>query len=225
MKIIIINPADAMNRATANALLKTLEEPPEQSMVLLLSHRPENLPITIRSRCQRIDFHPATDSLAHDWLQQQLGENTVSTELLLRLSNGGPLKALRLIENEQLQQRQSILMGLSRATKQGADPVQLASEWQAIGCENVLTWMLRLLQDMIKLKLLQNRAKLMNVDLKEDLQDLVKTLDLPRLVRNYDFIQYKYQQSTGPMNYNALSLLEEVIVHWCKPDTRDNLGV
>ncbi len=68
-QVATIDPADAMNPAAANALLKTLEEPSAQTMLILLADAPWRLPQTIRSRCQRIEFHlPATaDAMA--WLQ------------------------------------------------------------------------------------------------------------------------------------------------------------
>ena len=217
-KIAIIDPADAMNRATANALLKTLEEPPAQSKLLLISHRPENLPITIRSRCQRIDFQHAFDEASSSWLQQNLDQTEMPPELLLKLSAGGPLKAITLIEEEQLDIRQTLLSDLKRLRKQGCNPVQIAADWQSIGVENVLSWLMKVLLDLIKLKLLKDRASLMNLDLKEDLQDLVNSLDLLALVRSYDFVLLKYQQSSGPMNYNPLSILEEIVLFWNSPE-------
>lgn len=218
LKIAIIEPADAMNRATANALLKTLEEPPSQSMLFLLSHRPSNLPITIRSRCQRIDFKSAFDQAATEWLQKQSADSNLSPELLLRLSGGGPLKALELIEDDQLQFRHTLLKDLNLLRRKDCDPVQIAAQWQALGVENILTWLMRIILDLIRLKLLRERANLVNLDLKEDLQDLVISLDLLALVRNYDFVLLKYQQSIGPMNYNALSILEEIVLHWKNPE-------
>jgi DNA polymerase III subunit delta' len=219
LKIAIIEPADAMNRATANALLKTLEEPPPQSMLFLLSHRPSSLPITIRSRCQRIDFQPTYHDAALDWLGKQSMDSGLSTELLLRLAGGGPLKALELIEDEQLAFRNTLIKDLKSLSKKNGDPVQIAASWQALGLNNILNSLIRILQDLIRLKLLQERANLVNIDLKEDLQDLVNSLDLVGLVRKYDFILLKYQQSTGPMNYNALSILEEIVVNWNSPET------
>jgi DNA polymerase III subunit delta' len=222
LKIAIIEPADAMNRATANALLKTLEEPPSQSMLFLLSHRPSNLPITIRSRCQRIDFEPVFDESALNWLNAQSVDSTLSSELLLRLSGGGPLKALSMVEDEQIQHRHTLVKDLKSLTKKKGDPVQIASSWQALGSENIFITLMRIIQDMIRLKLQQEQANLVNLDLKEDLQDLVNSLDLVALVRNYDFVLFKYQQSTGPMNYNVLSLFEEIVVNWNKPETALN---
>jgi len=217
-KIAIIEPADAMNRATANALLKTLEEPPSQSMLFLLSHRPSKLPITIRSRCQRIDFEPAYNQSGIDWLKSQLIEPKLSAEALLRLSGGGPLKALSLIEEEQLEFRLTLLKDLKLMRKKNCDPVQIAAVWQTLGLENILVWLMKIILDLIRLKLLRDRAALINLDLKEDLQDLVNSLDLVALVRNYDFVLLKYQQSTGPMNYNPLSILEEIVLHWNNPE-------
>ena len=66
--------------------------------------------------------------------------------------------------------------------------------------------------------MLKDKANLTNIDLKEDLQELTKGLDLLQLVRNYDFVMLKYQQTTGPMNYNPLSILEEIIVNWNNPE-------
>jgi DNA polymerase III subunit delta' len=68
-KVVIVEPAEAMTAAAANALLKTLEEPTRDSYLLLLSHRPGRLPATIRSRCQQVKIGaPGVASLA-DWLR------------------------------------------------------------------------------------------------------------------------------------------------------------
>lgn len=55
-QVVVIEPAEAMNKAGANALLKTLEEPPGPVIFLLISHQPATIPATIRSRCQRLNF-------------------------------------------------------------------------------------------------------------------------------------------------------------------------
>lgn len=218
-KIAILEPADAMNRATANALLKTLEEPPPQSMLFLLSHRPSKLPITIRSRCQRIDFEAAYDQTTRDWLQTQVTNTELSVEALLGLAGGGPLKAQALLENEELACRNTLIRDLKAIHKKKFDPVQIATNWQEIGLENILNWLMKIILDLIRIKLRRDKAQLINLDLKEDLQDLVNSLDLLALVRNYDFVLLKYQQATGPMNYNPLSIIEEIVIHWHTPET------
>jgi hypothetical protein len=132
------------------------------------------------------------------------------------------LKALNLVEDDQLQHRHTLVKDLKLLTRKSADPVQMASSWQALGVENIFVSLMRIIQDLIRLKLLQERANIVNLDLKEDLQDLVNSLDLVALVRNYDFVLFKYQQSTAPMNYNVLSLFEEIVVNWNKPETAPN---
>ncbi|ODN43298.1 DNA polymerase III subunit delta' [Piscirickettsia litoralis] len=69
-RVIIINHAECMNAAAANSLLKTLEEPPEKTVILLVTAQPGRLLATIRSRCQQFSLQPAkADVLA--WLSQQ----------------------------------------------------------------------------------------------------------------------------------------------------------
>ncbi|MCG8379824.1 MAG: hypothetical protein MI865_10175, partial [Proteobacteria bacterium] len=218
-KVAILDPAEAMNRATANALLKTLEEPPPQSMLLLLSHRPSSLPITIRSRCQRIEFNTTLGPEVTEWVNSQIGDTGHSAELLLQLSYGAPLKSLELLEDEQLEQRRIIIKDLKQLSKSGADVVKVAAKWQELGCTSVLGWLLRIIQDLVRLKLVKDKANIVNIDMKQDLQDLVKPLDLRALVQNYDLVHNKYQESVGLMNYNELSLLEEVVIHWNNPET------
>jgi DNA polymerase-3 subunit delta' len=61
-KVVIVDDADTMNQYAANAFLKTLEEPPEESLIILVSSNPGRLPDTIRSRCSRINFTPLSSA-------------------------------------------------------------------------------------------------------------------------------------------------------------------
>ncbi|MDD3610336.1 MAG: DNA polymerase III subunit delta' [Halothiobacillaceae bacterium] len=99
-KIGLIAPADALNAAAANALLKTLEEPPGDALILLVTHRPALLPVTVLSRCQRLSFTAPTRDEALSWLREQLpaGADAAPLARWLTLANGAPLRALTLIE-------------------------------------------------------------------------------------------------------------------------------
>ena len=220
-KLVIIEPADAMNRAAANALLKTLEEPPPQCRLLLLSHRPAGLPVTIRSRCQRLDFPPVFDQTALDWLRQHGPDSEAPADLLLGLGRGAPLRAAALLEGGQLQQRKQLLRDLRQLGRQGADIAKIAASWQDYGCQSALITLLGLLQDLARLKLLQDKASLVNIDMKEDLQALAKTLNLRNLLQNYGLVQMKYQEASGPHNLNPLSILEETLVAWLNFEATD----
>jgi DNA polymerase-3 subunit delta' len=89
-RVILLAPAEAMNTATANALLKTLEEPPPDTVILLVSSEPDRLLPTIRSRCQGMAFGEPDTGLALGWLKE--GEVKDAVNLLARYG-GAPLLA------------------------------------------------------------------------------------------------------------------------------------
>ena len=100
-RIVIVDPADDMNRNAANALLKTLEEPPARAMFILISHSSGRLLPTIRSRCQSIQFkpladEPLTDALTHIGPSVGLDVSNITPALLTR-SEGSVRKALLLV--------------------------------------------------------------------------------------------------------------------------------
>jgi DNA polymerase-3 subunit delta' len=94
----LISPADAMNAAAANALLKTLEEPPPGCFLLLLSERPARMPATIRSRCQRLVLPAPAMADAQHWLLT-MGIAPADAAALLHASQGAAHDALRLVDN------------------------------------------------------------------------------------------------------------------------------
>ncbi|MGN6312792.1 MAG: DNA polymerase III subunit delta' [Rhodanobacteraceae bacterium] len=127
-QIAVIDPADAMNAAAANALLKTLEEPTSSSMILLIADQPWRLPATIRSRCQRVDFAFPAREEAEQWLD---GQGIVDAERALDAAGGNPGRALAFAQNEELQRRDSVARDLG-ALARGRVPVYaIAQAWSA----------------------------------------------------------------------------------------------
>ncbi|MCU7810034.1 MAG: DNA polymerase III subunit delta', partial [Candidatus Thiodiazotropha sp. (ex Notomyrtea botanica)] len=102
-KVVIIQPAHRMNTAAANSLLKTLEEPTRDTLIILLTDQPARLLPTIRSRCQQVHFQipPNQDSL--DWLGGKIKH--ADGETLLSLASGAPLLALKLDDADLLAAR------------------------------------------------------------------------------------------------------------------------
>lgn len=94
-RFLIINDAEKMNEASSNALLKTLEEPPETSFIFLVSSRPMSLLQTIRSRCQTIRFSPVEDKEIKDFLLKTSEYSPTDAELISKLSRGSVGKALQ----------------------------------------------------------------------------------------------------------------------------------
>jgi DNA polymerase-3 subunit delta' len=87
--VAIVDPADAMNAHTANALLKTLEEPPPGWTLVLVTARPEALPATIRSRCQGVRFGRLTPEATGDVLRAH-GVQDALAGRLARMAEGAP---------------------------------------------------------------------------------------------------------------------------------------
>jgi DNA polymerase-3 subunit delta' len=98
-KAALIHPAEAMNTNSANALLKTLEEPPGESILILVSNDAAGLPATIRSRCQNLYVRPPDSSSALDWLCSEHGFGADESEAALQAAAGSPLVARDMINS------------------------------------------------------------------------------------------------------------------------------
>lgn len=157
-RVVVLDPAEAMNLYTANALLKLLEEPPAGCVFLLVSSAPRRLLATIRSRCQQWHFtRPAEDELAH-WRARA----DARTQALLALGGGMPLAAERLAAaggGELLARFVRDLSGL-----QVADVLRLAGQWETwlkskeagaagFGLPELSDWMQRWVSDLAALRL------------------------------------------------------------------------
>lgn len=102
-RVAIIDAADEMNRNAANALLKLLEEPPENALLILVAHVPGWLPPTIRSRCRHIKLTPLPDAAVADILVEKRPEVTAEdAESIARLAEGSPGRAVALADQDGL---------------------------------------------------------------------------------------------------------------------------
>lgn len=213
-KLAAIEPAEAMNRSSANSLLKTLEEPPPGSLLILISHQPSLLPITIRSRCQQINMPPAAEEPMRAWLQKQPVVPKADLDKLITLSRGAPLKALDFVETEVLAQQKTVLDDLHALRQNRLDPVSTAEKWQGFGVSEVLQWLLAFFNEMIRLKLASFPFVENNSNINRQLQELTKGLDLVQLFTCYDLVLQDYHTVTGPISLNKQGLLEGIIVEW-----------
>ena len=112
-KVGLIAPAEAMNAAAANALLKTLEEPPPGTFLLLVSHQPARLPPTIVSRCLRLPAAEPDRSAAAAWLAHN-GIGKADPALVLAQAGGAPLFALALADADIQRERDHLLAQLAQ---------------------------------------------------------------------------------------------------------------
>lgn len=129
-QVVIVTPADLLNRNAANALLKTLEEPSPGRYLLLVTARPHRLPATIRSRCQQIALRLAERADALAWLQAQ-GHREPEAATALDAARGNPGLAAAWLRDGTLALRQEIIEALTRIATAQLNPFELANQWQA----------------------------------------------------------------------------------------------
>jgi DNA polymerase-3 subunit delta' len=101
-RVVIIDPADAMNEAAQNAFLKTLEEPPPDVVFVLITSRPQALRETILSRCQRLDLAPLPVPQLEEALRQRWSVAPRQAQLLARLSRGRLGWAIAAYQDEEM---------------------------------------------------------------------------------------------------------------------------
>lgn len=146
-RAIIIEPAEALNIAAANALLKTLEEPGEQVSLILISDQPLQLPATIRSRLQQYKVGEVSTKDALSYMMSEANLSLNQAELLLRIAGGAPLAALKLSEELTFLARQDWLQDWQSLLQQQVSPMSLSNTWQKrLNLTQwlcVLQWMIR----------------------------------------------------------------------------------
>ena len=125
-QVVTVDPADAMNAAAANALLKTLEEPAAQTMLILLADAPWRLPQTIRSRCQRIEFQLPEPSVALAWLQ---AEGVSDGSGALAAAGGNPGLARAWAQRGALAQRTEVRKDLAALAAGRGTPDEVVKRW------------------------------------------------------------------------------------------------
>ena len=159
-KIVIVEPADALTLAAANALLTTLEEPTPDTYFFLVSHRAGRLPATVRSRCQTLSLPQPRLEHSLDWLSEQPGDaSRTDWALLLTLAGGSPFRALTLYENEYHNKNNTFEQKFQLISDNKLDPQALADDWLKEGIELPLTWLAIQLQRVIRARMAPEVSK------------------------------------------------------------------
>jgi len=199
-KVVLISPAERMNRFAANALLKFLEEPVGRTYLLLVSHQSERLPATIRSRCATIPFRsPASDRVL-PWLAQQLPK-LQQEDLLGLLSRAGhsPLTALALAAQQQ--RATECAADVERLLEQHTTACDIAEKWQQ---QKSVTENLQHLQ-----RLLAETIRLRSTT-KTDSSGGLATASLSNLFAGYDRSGRALQDLQG--NLDPRLLVEDILL-------------
>lgn len=212
-RVVVINPADKMNNAAANAFLKCLEEPTERTAIVLVSERPAKLPATIISRCQKLALvTPAKDAVV-DWLAETLqrpGDDAVRNNIAL--AQGAPLLALDYANNQTLAMRDKCFEAWLGIAKRLKSPVIVAEDWYKLSAPELIFWITSWVVDLIKCSHQVRAEYLYNPDLSARLQELSERLELKGLYKLYDLLLAAKQRLDTQINKQLL--FEEILIQW-----------
>ncbi len=227
-KVVIVDEANTMNSFAANAFLKTLEEPPGDSLIILISSNPDRLPDTIRSRCSRLNFTPLSNEACRKVIQKvRSQQSNPSTPPLSPLTKGGQERGkgrhggisqkTTTKKPETNDSLLSTLVRLSMGRPGLATSTDLFEE---------RAWFLELLQEMLKaekdgwtsreemerwfdlillvlrdaavMQITQDEKTLINLDLKDHIKKFSSSMDLKVIINNYQ----KLNTLKGYLNFN-----------------------
>lgn len=220
-KVAIVDLADRLTAEAANALLKTLEEPPAGSQLIVCTARPGLLPATVLSRCQRVVIQLPTPELGRAWLAERLAAPE-HAEIALARAQGAPLRALREAAEAEGRDAMGDAEHLCRALQEVAggvtDPVALAAHWherlagpwQELGLERLLERLVTLLLDAARLKLADQPPRLVHPDLAAGLRRLAGPIHLRPLLRCVATLEFARARARHPLNRQLV--LEDVLL-------------
>lgn len=211
-KVVILDPAEAMNTNAANALLKSLEEPSANTLLLLISHSPSAVLPTIRSRCQlRVMPMPREEQVLH-WLSPLLAGRNIEARSLLLAARGAPLEALNLLEGDALEQQQEQLQQWVKLSLGQASAIDLAASWHTGDAVNLTEWFLGGLHSVARWRAGADEIRVLDwpVEFRERLQQ-ISVLYLHRYLEKV--LQSRKQLLSGA-NPNKQLLWEELLLDW-----------
>lgn len=206
--VTIIENAEQLNRNSANALLKTLEEPTDNTILILVCSYSHRLLPTIRSRCLRLDFPTPNKQVALEYLQS---ENVKEAELYLQLAHGSPLKASLVANSELSDQRKVLLKNLIKTSRGQAISLAM-KEIDKLPLKSVLDWCIDFCDDLIRVKSQGDQAQLTHIDVKEALTNMAPHCKIQSLYCFRDVLIERKKQSSIALNVQLL--LEDLLLLW-----------
>jgi DNA polymerase-3 subunit delta' len=213
-RVVVINPAGAMNKHAANSLLKVLEEPGTDTFFILVNQGMAGILPTIRSRCQVHVLPAPTHQQGINWLAERLPACTGEPAQLLAAADGQPLTALQMAEEGLLGKRDEVCASLQDLGSGQSGPVEVAAGLIDAGAPRVLGWLASWLRDVIRWKHAGNETVLQDDSLLGWYRQLAQSASLREIHNLFDEIQLALWQSTSTMNPNEQLLLESVLVRW-----------
>lgn len=214
-KVVLIEPVESMNINASNALLKSLEEPSGNTVLLLISHQPSRLLPTVKSRCVQQACPLPSPAQSQSWLKQKLPDLSQQVvEELLFLANGSPLTAVQMHEQGVIAQRAEVVEGVKKLLKQQIGPSQLAESWNSVSLPLLFDWFCQWSQLMLRYQLTRDEAGLGQADMSKVIQYLADKSSQPKVLAIQDWLLAQRQKVINKANLNRILLLEALLVQW-----------
>nr|WP_280639822.1 DNA polymerase III subunit delta' [Pseudomonas sp. RGM2987] len=214
-KVVLIEPVESMNINAANALLKSLEEPSGDTVLLLVSHQPSRLLPTIKSRCVQQACPLPSETMSLQWLAQALPDSSDEERVeLLTLAAGSPLAAVSLQAQGVHEQRALVVDGVKKLLKQQQSPTQLAEGWNAIPLLLLFDWFCDWSSLILRYQLTEDEAGLGLADMRKVIQYLAQKSSQDKILNIQDWILAQRQKVLSKANLNRVLLLEALLVQW-----------
>lgn len=179
-KVAIISPAEKLNRAAANALLKTLEEPTRGAVLILVSGEANRLPPTVQSRCTRVRIAAPTEDSLVQWLRSQR-DNSIDWGRVLAVIGANPLAALEVDSAAIVALYDETVRALERARSGTLDAIETAEIWgkedYALRIACMEHWLMQQLRQSVASGKTEVAARLL--DLQEPLREARQWIDSP----------------------------------------------
>lgn len=217
-KVAIVDEADRMSHSAQNAFLKTLEEPPNESIIILLTSSPQSLLPTIRSRCQSLRFEPIPIEFIVEELKTRRGLSGEESSLIAFLSEGSLGRALTL-DDKILSDRNELIQRLSQVQTDFASSVLGVVESILKGSSNddseqlkiYLEFILLWLRDLINVKVGLNEDSLINKDLIAVSREYASRHSLEKILEKLNFVK-EVSNSILRLNANKQIALENLVL-------------
>ncbi|HSE83310.1 MAG TPA: DNA polymerase III subunit delta' [Thermodesulfobacteriota bacterium] len=213
-KVAILDEAERMNQNAQNAFLKTLEEPPSDSVIILITSEPQSLLPTIRSRCQLLEFSPLSEEIIVEEITKRKDQSPDEAVLCARLSGGSLGKALHIDQNL-LSQREKMLTKLSNINPNRASEVLGFVE--SLSSEDIdkLSFMFDVtslwLRDMVLIKIGFGEDSLSNRDLASVIKQVAEKQDIEAILDKVRFLE-KSWYAIFRTNANKQMVLENLVL-------------
>jgi DNA polymerase-3 subunit delta' len=210
-RVSLIQPAENMNLAAANSLLKALEEPPARTLFLLVSHRISSLLPTIKSRCQHLLLVRPEHAEAIKWLKNNHNLPDSALTGALAMAHGAPLAADGLLRSEDVVLREQVYASFRDISLGKAAVLPIDSSWLKTPLPAPINWLYSWVSDIAKYKCQQQQA-IINQDKLDDLHKLAQRVELHDVLAFLDNLTALLRLQR--VSLNSQMTMEELLVNW-----------